>query len=919
MSSSSCILVDGSSYLFRAYHALPPLTNKSGEPTGAMYGVLNMLRKMILQEKPDIFVVVFDCKGKTTRHEIYPDYKAHRPEMPEELAAQIEPLHIMIEAMGIPLIKQPGVEADDILGTLACRFAKQGHNVLISTGDKDLAQLVNDKIKLVNTMTETVMDADGVEEKFGVRPERIIDYLSLIGDTSDNIPGIEKVGPKTAVKWLNEFDSVENIIANADKITGKVGDNLRQGIEQLKLSYELVTIDTTLNLDLTEDTLHLKAPDKEKLRELYLRYGFNAWFKALDENGKSKEKNKNNDEGQGSEGDVSESYAESAGQQEVVPTKYKLILDKQELSKLIKELRQVGVFAVDTETTSLNYMQAELVGMSFSYKAKEAYYIPVAHKYADAPVQLEREYLLQELKPLLEDDKLVKIGHNLKYDINVLHKYGIKINNFEDTMLMSYVLNSTKSKHNMDDLAVTYLGLNTIKYTEVTGSGAKQVTFDLVKLEEACPYACEDADITFRLYALFMEKLSKTDDLLLVYRDLEKPLVDVLSSMELTGVIVSATALNKQSVEISERLITIEQEAFVLAGEEFNLSSTKQLGYILFEKLNLPVIKKTPKGQPSTAEEVLQSLAIDFALPELILEYRSLSKLKSTYTDKLPEEINPQTGRVHTSYHQAVAATGRLSSTDPNLQNIPIRTSEGRKIRQAFIAKPGYKLLAADYSQIELRIMAHLSKDQSLLDAFKRGEDIHNFTASEVFATPLDKVTKEQRRRAKAINFGLIYGMSAFGLARQLKLDRQESQAYIDEYFTRYPGVRHYMDDTRHKALEQGYVETIIGRRLYLPDIKSKNKILQKAAQRAAINAPMQGSAADIIKQAMLDIHAWLAETDLDLKMLMQVHDELIFEVKESDVKAAGTKIKELMEKSVKISVPLIVEIGSGNNWDEAH
>jgi len=893
------VLVDGSSYLFRAYHAMPPgFTNSKGEPTGTIYGVTNMLRRLLADYQPEHVAVVFDAKGKTFRNDMYKAYKANRPPMPDDLREQIEPVHDVVKAMGFPLICVSGVEADDVIGTLAKQATEKGIETVISTGDKDMAQLVSEHVSLVNTMTDVESDIDGVNEKFGVPPERMIDYLALVGDTADNVPGVPKVGPKTAVKWLSEFDNVENIIAHADEFKGKVGEYLRENIEQLVLSKELVTIKCDVELDETPESLKFKGPDQETLKELFSRFEFKTW--------------------------LAETLASGDGSSPVktkaVESNYQTVLTEKELKAWIKKLKKADYFAFDTETTSLNYMQAEIVGISFSVKAGEAAYVPVAHNYPGAPEQLSREFVLEQFKPLLEDESKIKVGQNLKYDMNVLANYDIHLKGVGfDSMLESYVLDSTSSRHDMDTLALKHLAHSTIHYEDVAGKGAKQITFDQVALEEAAPYAAEDADITLRLHESLWQQLNQVPSLVTVFKEMEIPLVPVLSGMERRGVLLDTKMLKQQSTELAKRVIELEKEVHDLAGEPFNLGSPKQLQVILFEKMNLPVVSKTPKGQPSTAESVLQELAHDYPLPKLILEYRSLSKLKSTYTDKLPEMVDSKTGRVHTSYHQAVAATGRLSSSDPNLQNIPIRTEEGRRIRQAFIAPQGYKMVAADYSQVELRIMAHLSSDQGLVTAFKQGVDVHRATAAEVFGVKTEDVSNDQRRSAKAINFGLIYGMSAFGLAKQLDIGRAEAQQYVNLYFERYPGVKAYMDATKEQAREQGYVETVFGRRLYLPEINARNGMRRQYAERTAINAPMQGTAADIIKRAMIDLDRVLQETKLDVRMIMQVHDELVFEIKEDQLETAIEIIKNSMVGAADLSVPLVVDVGIGSNWDEAH
>jgi len=891
------VLVDGSSYLFRAFHAMPNLSNSQGEPTGAIYGVVNMIRRLLADYEPEHIAVVFDAKGKTFRNDLYAEYKAHRPPMPQELAQQIEAVHEIIKAMGLPLLCVPGVEADDVIGTLAQQATEQGIDTIISTGDKDMAQLVNQHVMLIDTMKDVVSDEQGVMERFEVTPAQIIDYLALIGDKVDNVPGVPKVGPKTAVKWLQEYGSLDEIIAHAGEIKGKVGESLRDSLEQLPLSKELVTIKKDVELDVSPVTINRQPTDTEALRELYSRFEFKTWLAQI----------------LGNEG---EQQAEKA----VSEARYETVLTQKAFDNWLNKLKQAELFAFDLETTSLDYMQAEIVGCSFAVKSGEAAYVPLAHDYEGAPAQLSRVEVLAQLKPLLEDAQQAKLGQNLKYDMSVLARYDIHMQGIAfDTMLESYVLDSTASRHDMDTLALKHLSHKTITYEDIAGKGAKQLTFNEIDIDKAATYAAEDADITFQLHETLWPRLQQTPSLEVVFRDIEMPLVPVLSRIERRGVLLDVEMLKQQSREFEKRLLELEREAHKEAGEVFNLGSPKQLQAILFDKLGLPVISKTPKGQPSTAESVLQELAHDYALPELILEHRSLSKLKSTYTDKLPQQIDPQTGRVHTSYHQAVAATGRLSSSDPNLQNIPVRNEAGRRIRQAFIAAPGHKLLAADYSQIELRIMAHLSRDEGLLKAFAAGEDIHRATAAEVFGVEPDKVSNEQRRSAKAINFGLIYGMSAFGLARQLDIERGMAQRYIDLYFARYPGVKAYMDETRERAREQGYVETVFGRRLYLPEIKASNMARRQYAERTAINAPMQGTAADIIKRAMIELDGVIEKSKLDIHMIMQVHDELVFEVAETILEKASDIITNSMVSAASLAVPLLVDVGIGNNWDEAH
>jgi DNA polymerase-1 len=899
------VLVDGSSYLFRAYHALPPLTNSSGQPTGAIYGVINMLRKLLNDYKPAHIAVVFDCKEKTFRHEMYPDYKANRTVMPDELAVQIQPLHDLIRAMGLPLLAIPGVEADDVIGTLAKQASEAGLYSIISTGDKDMAQLVNDQIILVNTMSDSILDRNGVIAKFEVTPEQMIDYLSLIGDSVDNIPGVYKVGPKTAVKWLQTYKSLDNIIANAHEITGKIGENLRAAIKDLPIFKELIKIKTDVKLDITAQQLKKNSADLSKLKAMYAELEFRTWFKQISEE-------------EVSQSPVNDSIAAIVTSQR--HSEYQLVLEKNEFDAWIKKLQNASVFAFDTETTSLNYMDAKLVGVSFAVDSSSAAYVPVGHDYLDVPQQLPLDYVLNSLKPMLEDPKQIKVCHHLKYDLEVLMNYGIVMRGLNfDTMLASYVLNSVASRHNMSELAAIHLKRPTIAYEDVAGKGAKQINFSEVDLEKAAEYACEDADVTLDLYQVFAKRLAESPRQEYVFKAIELPLVPVLATMEMHGVLLDIPALQRQSKDLAQSIQKLEEEAYTLAGSEFNLGSPKQLQEILFNKLQLPIIEKTPTGQPSTGEAVLQELAENYLLPKVILEYRSLSKLKSTYTDKLPLQVNQRTGRVHTSYQQAVTATGRLSSVDPNLQNIPIRTVEGKKIRAAFIAPPGYKIVSADYSQIELRIMAHLSQDVALLHTFAQNQDVHRATAAEVFGITQQQVTEDQRRHAKAINFGLIYGMSAFGLSKQLGIDRSEADHYIDMYFKRFPGVKNYMENTRHTAAANGYVETLFGRRLYLPDIRSSKQMLRKAAERAAINAPLQGAQSDIIKLAMIKVHDWLQKEATDAAMIMQVHDELVFEIPETKVAEYSKRIVDIMMHTTELSINLEVGIGIGNNWDEAH
>ncbi|MDN3516502.1 DNA polymerase I [Aquisalimonas lutea] len=890
------ILVDGSSYLYRAFHALPPLSNSAGEPTGAVYGVVNMLRKLLAEYDPRHIGVVFDAPGRTFRDDLFAEYKANRPSMPEDLRPQVEPLKHIVGALGLPLVEIPGVEADDAIGTLARQAERDGWDVVISTGDKDMAQLVSDRITLLNTMSGTVLDPAGVGEKFGVPPERIIDYLALVGDTSDNIPGIPKVGPKTAAKWLDAYGDLDGVIAHADDIKGKVGESLREHLDDLALSRELATIRCDLELDQKPGDLVRGEPDTAALRELYRRHEFSGWLSQL------------------GAPDADDADAGGSGGD------YRMITAQAELDGWLARLREASLFAFDLETDSLDYMQARIVGLSFAVDPGEAVYIPVAHDGPGAPDQLDSDAVLEALRPLLEDPQRPKLGQNLKYDMSVLARYGIHLQGVRhDTMLQSYVLDSTATRHDMDSLALKYLGRGTIKFEEVAGKGAKQITFNQVGVEEATEYACEDADVTRQLHDVLWPRLEAVPSLRRVYEDIEVPLLPVLSRMERHGVLVDRDLLRTQSRELAESMQEVEAAAHRAAGGPFNLGSPKQIQEILFERQGLPVVQKTPKGQPSTAESVLQELAEDYELPRLIIEHRGLSKLKSTYTDKLPQMCDPRTGRVHTSYHQAVTATGRLSSSDPNLQNIPVRTPEGRRIRKAFIATPGYRLMAADYSQVELRIMAHLSGDSGLRQAFEQGLDIHRATAAEVFGASPDRVTDEQRRAAKAINFGLIYGMSAWGLARQIGVERGQAQEYVDLYFDRFRGVKEYMDRTRAQAHEQGYVETVYGRRLYLPEINSSNAQRRQYAERTAINAPMQGTAADIIKRAMIRVDQWLQTAEPDVLMVMQVHDELVFEVPASETDTVGEHVRSLMVDAAALDVPLEVDIGVGSNWDEAH
>jgi len=921
------ILVDGSSYLFRAFHGLPPLTNSKGQDTGAIYGVVNMLKSLIKQYNPTHMAVIFDAKGKTFRDDIYKEYKANRPPMPDELRSQIEPLHAIIKAMGLPVIVESGVEADDVIGTLAKHATEKGIDTLISTGDKDMAQLVNEHVTLINTMTNQLMDVEGVNTKFGIPPELVIDFLALKGDKVDNIPGVPGVGDKSAQALLNGIGGIDDIYKNLDKIADlsfrgskSMAAKMQEYEEQARLSYTLATISIDLDLDYDVEALMPCQADNEQLRDLFAEYEFKRWHaevSALIAGGDTSGANANTNEEKSDSAEESE-QSESV---EIDKSKYETVLDEERFNAWVAKLEKAELIAFDTETTSLNYMDAELVGVSFCIEEGEAAYVPVAHDYPDAPAQLSREFVLDALKPILESDTVIKVGQHIKYDKNVLANYDITLNGIGfDTMLESYVLNSTAQRHDMDSLALAYLGHKTIHFEEIAGKGAKQLTFNQISLEEAGPYAAEDADITLRLHNAIWTKLKEIPELKNLLIDVEVPLACVLSRMEQEGVLIDSQRLRQQSQDLATRIADLESEVHDEAGEPFNLGSTKQLQHVLFEKMSLPIIKKTPKGAPSTSEDVLQELALEYPLPKKIMEYRGLTKLKNTYTDKLPKMINHRTGRVHTSYHQAVTATGRLSSTDPNLQNIPIRNEEGRRVRQAFVPREGNKFVAADYSQIELRIMAHLSGDKGLLDAFAHGKDIHKATAAEVFGVPLDEVTTEQRRSAKAINFGLIYGMSAFGLSKQLNIPRNEAQKYMDLYFERYPGVLEYMDSTRESAKEKGYVETVFGRRLYLPDIKASNGARRKGAERAAINAPMQGTAADIIKMAMIKVDDWIRKNASDdVTMMMQVHDELVFEIKEDKVETYVSTITALMESAATLNVPLVVEAGVGENWDEAH
>ena len=890
----SLVLIDGSSYLYRAFYALPGLTAPSGQPTGAIYGVLMMLHKLIKDERPNLLGIVFDAPGKTFRHELFPEYKANRARTPEDLIIQIEPLLAAIENLGLPLIRVNGVEADDVIGTLAKEAEQRGMNTLIATSDKDFTQLVSDKITLLDTMKNRLTDRSGVIEKFGLPPEQIIDFLTLSGDASDNIPGVPTVGPKTAVKWLQQYSSLAGVIEHAEEISGKVGEALRESIPRLNLYQQLATIDCSLELDRTVDDLVIRESKDDELFAQFKNLGLHALIKQFN---------------------IEEPITTIRRD-----TVYQGILTKKEFEALLDRLSQAEVTAIDTETTSLNYMQAEIVGISVAIVSNEAYYIPLMHEYDGVPKQLDREYVLQKLKPWLEDKEAKKIGHNLKYDSHIFANHGIELNGTDfDSMLESYVLNSTATRHNLNAVAKRYLNLDTTSYEDVAGKGAKQIGFNQVSLEDAIHYAAEDADVSFQLHQTLHPKLMEINSLAKLYTDMEAPLLKVLQTIERNGVLIDESMLQKQSDQFAITLKELESKAYSLAGAEFNLNSPKQLQEILYDKLSLPILKKTPKGQPSTAENVLQRLAADFPIVQTILNYRTTAKLKTTYTDKLPLMVNQDTGRVHTSYHQAVTATGRLSSSDPNLQNIPIRTVEGRRIRQAFIAPKGFQILAADYSQIELRIMAHNSQDPGLLDAFQAGLDIHQATAAEIFAVDLQSVSAEQRRSAKAINFGLIYGMSAFGLTRQLGITRGDAQEYIELYFARYPKVKEYMDAIRNQARESGFVETVFGRRLYLPDIDSRNYQRRQYAERSAINAPMQGTAADIIKKAMIDLEQRLVAESINAKIIMQVHDELVLEVEDSSVGAVSELVTEAMEKAADLDVALKVDLGVGENWDQAH
>jgi DNA polymerase-1 len=928
MATRKLLLVDGSSYLYRAFHALPPLTNSKGEPTGAVLGVLNMLNKLMKEESPARVAVIFDAPGRTFRDELFDQYKAHRAPMPDDLRAQVQPLLDAVAALGLPLLRIAGVEADDVIGTLAKQAAEAQYDVLISTGDKDMAQLVGPHIGLVNTMSNTRLDREGVKAKFDVFPEQIIDYLALVGDSSDNIPGVKGVGPKTAAKWLNQFQTLDSLIANAASITGKIGENLRSELPALELSRKLATIDTAVPLAVSAEGLTPGTPDLPRLRELYTRLELRLLLRSLDAASEAMvpaplpapsglaaaAASESVDAAMAAHGMPAVTAAPARRRE------YETVTSQEALDTWLARLAAAPLISFDTETDSLDYLRARLVGLSFAVSAGEAAYVPLSHDYPGAPPQLECARVLAALKPLLEDENKPKLGHHLKFDCHILANYGIALTGQRyDSMLESYVLNSVTTRHDMDSTVQKYLGIRTIHYEDVCGKGAKQITFNQVDVARATEYAAEDSDVTLQLHQALWPQLEAIPRLKDLYESIEQPLVAVLYRMERTGVLVDRELLKKQSAELAARMLELQSQAHIEAGGAFNVDSPKQLQEILFGKLGIPVIRKTPTGQPSTAEDVLEELAASYPLPKLILEYRGVAKLKSTYTDKLPEQINPQTGRIHTSYHQAVAATGRLSSSDPNLQNIPIRTPEGRRIRQAFVAPLGSSLVAADYSQIELRIMAHLSGDASLLKAFAEDRDVHQATAAEVFGIPLDTVTADQRRSAKAINFGLIYGMSAFGLARQLSTGRSEAQKYVDLYFERYPGVKRYMDETKQKARDHGFVETIFGRRLYLPEILSRNQALRQYAERSAINAPMQGTAADIIKRAMIEVDAWLRTSKVPARLIMQVHDELVLEVADAAVDTVVQQVRQHMVRAAELRVPLKVDVGIGRNWDEAH
>ncbi len=925
MTARKLLLVDGSSYLYRAFHALPPLSNSKGEPTGAVLGVLNMLNKLVKEEMPDRIAVVFDAPGRTFRDDLFDQYKAHRTPMPDDLRSQVQPVLDAVAAMGLPLLRTAGVEADDVIGTLATQGAAAGYEVLISTGDKDMAQLVGPGISLVNTMTNTRLDRAGVKAKFDVYPEQIVDYLALVGDSSDNIPGVTGVGPKTAAKWLNQYQTLDALITHAGEISGKVGANLRNELPALEMSRKLATIDTAVPLDMVPEGLAAGAADLARLRELYSRLELRVLLKSLESSAPASTPAPALAmpaiEAAGAADAPGASGASSAPPLDLAqPRNYQKIVSQQVFDAWLAKLAAAPLVSFDTETDSLDYMRARLVGLSFAITPGEAAYVPLGHDYAGAPEQLHRDKVLAALKPLLEDEAIPKLGHHLKFDTHILANYGITLRGQRyDSMLESYVLNSVATRHDMDSTAELYLGIRTIHFEDVAGKGAKQIGFNQVDVDRAAEYAAEDADVTLRLHQAIWPQIEALPRLKSLYETIEQPLVSVLYRMERTGVLVDRALLKAQSSELAARMLELQALAHVEAGGAFNVDSPKQLQEILFGKLGLPVMRKTPTGQPSTAEDVLEELAATYALPRLILEYRGVAKLKSTYTDKLPEQINEQTGRIHTSYQQGVAATGRLSSSDPNLQNIPIRTPEGRRIRQAFVAPPGCSLIAADYSQIELRIMAHLSADSSLMNAFAEDRDVHQATAAEVFGIPLDAVSADQRRSAKAINFGLIYGMSAFGLARQLGIGRGDAQRYVDLYFERYPGVKRYMDETRRQAREAGYVETVFGRRLYLPDIRSRNQALRQYAERSAINAPMQGTAADIIKRAMIDVDDWLRNSGAPARLIMQVHDELVLEAADEAIETVVQQVRGHMAKAAKLAVPLRVDVGIGRNWDEAH
>lgn len=905
MKQPQLILIDGSSYLYRAFYVpqLKRMQTSDGQPTGAVFGIMNMIKSLMADYPDSNIVAIFDAKGKNFRHELYEDYKANRPSMPDELRSQVEFVHRGVKALGLPLVAVPGVEADDVIGTYAALASATGQTVLVATGDKDLAQIVNDKVSLIDTMKKVILDEAGVVEKFGVHPNQIIDYLALMGDSSDNIPGVPKVGPKTAVKWLAEYDSLDEIVANADKIGGKVGENLREFLPQLPLSKDLVTIRCELDVEPPLDQLKQAQPDEAALIEIYQQLQFKKWLAEL-----------------GQELNASDGSALGSPTKEFKPGNYQIIFTQEDYLAWIERLASSEGFAFDTETTSVDAQQAELVGMSFAIDAGEAAYVPLAHSYLGAPEQLDKDWAVVQIKPLLEDPALPKIGQNLKYDMSVMTNQGVHMQGVVfDTMLESYVLDSVSSRHDMDTLSQNYLGHTPVPFSEVAGKGKAQLTFDQVTIEKGGHYAAEDADVTLRLHQAMMPTLIGQPKLHRVFTQLEMPLVSVLSRIESNGVLIDDNMLLQQSQQLAMTMQEAEKNAYELAGRDFNLASPKQIQEILYDELNLPVLKKTPKGAPSTAEDVLQELAVDHELPRIILEHRSLGKLKSTYTDKLPTMINSRTGRVHTSYHQAVTATGRLSSSEPNLQNIPIRTPEGRRIREAFIAERGMTIVAADYSQIELRIMAHLSGDKALLNAFNNNLDIHRATAAEIFSEDLDAVSGEQRRHAKAVNFGLIYGMSAFGLAKQLNVERKQAQTYIDQYFERYPGVKEYMESTREFARANGFVETVYGRRLYLPDIKASNHNVRQYAERTAINAPMQGTAADVIKRAMIAVDHWIGNDNEEIRMIMQVHDELVFEVAEERVSDMKQTVCEIMQGVAELKVPLIVDAGSGENWALAH